>query len=904
MTSKTIENPLFSIVIPVYNTENYVAEAIESIVRQSSNMFSRTEVLLVDDGSTDQSARICQGFVDRYPANIKLLRKENSGTSASKNLGIEHARGEYVGFLDSDDLYEPNMLADVSAMFAQHREVQVASVPMKFFGSRSGAHRLNKKFNPGTRVIDVRDDWQDVQLSSASSFVRRELLERIQLRFDTRIHLAEDAKFITEVIMDNYRLGLVASAAYMYRKRDEGSSTIDTFKSNKESYISVVKYAWDYLLEKYRNSLGIIPKYVQNVAMHDMEWRLTDKAQYVLNSAEQSQYEKLMRSVLQRIDVDVIMSQRFLGDVYKIYALSIKYGEDVFKNAERDGVTFFYRGHKVWRFVTEGLPLRVDYLNVDDGKLELRGVFSGIHFPGMEIGILRNGVFHAFDRKETPQWRKTVNNGHIVFEPFVVEALFPAVPGDVYHPAVRLGDKVYRVRFLFEHMARLPRYGGAHRVFGDIMLTNFSNRGLAVEKVTTSKLLRREVGFSRRILRPLKRKGAKGIALLAYRWAAQILKLQMTRKIWLVSDRPYAAGDNGEAFFRYLREHTPPNVDAYFVIRKDSPEWSKMKRLGKVIDPRSALYPLLLLLSEKVISSQADDVVINAFGGMKAFISDMYQFEFTFLQHGLTKDDLSGWLNKNYKDIRVFVTSSPFEQASIATEQYGYTSREVVLTGMPRFDRLVDRSLKKIVFAPTWRQQIALPVDAGSGQRPYAPGFTNSRYYRFIQELLTHSRLNAALDSNGYEAELFLHPNHEANSSDFTDGDRFKVSSGPHDYAKMFAEAKILITDYSSVAFDFAYLRKPVIYTQFDHDEFFSGHSYNEGYFSYENDGFGPVTYEVEATVDAIIAAMANDGEIAQEYRERVDRFFAFSDRRNSERTLEAIIHSHPSSNESTGETR
>lgn len=107
----------------------------------------------------------------------------------------------------------------------------------------------------------------------------------------------------------------------------------------------------------------------------------------------------------------------------------------------------------------------------------------------------------------------------------------------------------------------------------------------------------------------------------------------------------------------------------------------------------------------------------------------------------------------------------------------------------------------------------------------------------------------------------------------------------------MFARNKLLITDFSSVAFDFAYLRKPVIYCQFDADNFFNGgHDYKRGYFDYERDGFGEVEYDLESTVDRIIEYMENDCKLKDKYRERIDKFFAFNDQNNCQRVYEEII--------------
>ncbi len=91
------------------------------------------------------------------------------------------------------------------------------------------------------------------------------------------------------------------------------------------------------------------------------------------------------------------------------------------------------------------------------------------------------------------------------------------------------------------------------------------------------------------------------------------------------------------------------------------------------------------------------------------------------------------------------------------------------------------------------------------------------------------------------------------------------------------------MTDYSSVSFDFAYLRKPVIYARFD------AYHYTEGYYDDERDGFGEVEYDLESTVDRIIEYMHNGCQLKPMYRERIDKFFAFNDKNNCQRVYEKI---------------
>ena len=110
-------------------------------------------------------------------------------------------------------------------------------------------------------------------------------------------------------------------------------------------------------------------------------------------------------------------------------------------------------------------------------------------------------------------------------------------------------------------------------------------------------------------------------------------------------------------------------------------------------------------------------------------------------------------------------------------------------------------------------------------------------------------------------------------------------------YRDIYAKSDMVLTDYSSAAFDFAYLRKPLAYMHFDYDEFFSGsHVATPGYFNYREHGFGEVVETVDDTVDLIISYMQNDCRLKDEYREKIDNFFAFNDKNNCQRIADKIL--------------
>jgi CDP-glycerol glycerophosphotransferase (TagB/SpsB family) len=120
--------------------------------------------------------------------------------------------------------------------------------------------------------------------------------------------------------------------------------------------------------------------------------------------------------------------------------------------------------------------------------------------------------------------------------------------------------------------------------------------------------------------------------------------------------------------------------------------------------------------------------------------------------------------------------------------------------------------------------------------------------------------------------------------------DRIFAKAENFSYNDVFCRGSLLLTDYSSTQFDFAYLKKPVVYTQFDKDEFYASHTYKQGYFDYERSGFGEVEYTKDSTVDRLIEYMENGCTLKDEYRLRSDEFFAFNDKNNCERIANEIL--------------
>ena len=342
---------------------------------------------------------------------------------------------------------------------------------------------------------------------------------------------------------------------------------------------------------------------------------------------------------------------------------------------------------------------------------------------------------------------------------------------------------------------------------------------------------------------------------------------------WVLVERGTDARDNAYFFYRFLKKNHPEKK-IYYIIDKNSSDYHKVKE--DAVHFGSLKNYWVMATAEKIIST-------HCYIGIPHINPKLFRFfklnkKHYFLQHGVTKDDMHQ-LYFEQTGIRLFVCGAKPEYDYIS-DNFGYPSGIVQYTGFARYDTLHDAKTKnQILIMPTWRLFLSNEQD-----------FVESEYYRQWNQFLQNKRLAEYLKKNNlsaifyphYEVQKYLHMFHpESNRIILADFANYDVQT-------LLKESKLLVTDYSSVFFDFAYMRKPVVYFQFDQDEFFSKH-YNRGYFSYQNMGFGPVTDRVESAVETIIQCVDGGFCPTDEYADRMQKFFPLYDQKNSERIHDAI---------------
>ena len=199
--SSRISHRRFSVVIAAYNVSAYIDRCLGSLVRQSAPLRYRIEVLIVDDGSTDDTGERVIRWQRKYPGRIQYLRKENGGPASARNLGLDHATGDWVTFVDADDCVGRGYFAAVDEFLSSTDDDPcLICGNVRFYYERSrrviDAHPLRFRFKLGRCVVDVFRSPTFLHLAAAQGFYKRSLIESQQLRFSEQVvPIFEDAHF-------------------------------------------------------------------------------------------------------------------------------------------------------------------------------------------------------------------------------------------------------------------------------------------------------------------------------------------------------------------------------------------------------------------------------------------------------------------------------------------------------------------------------------------------------------------------------------------------------------------------------------------------------------------------------------------------------------------------------------
>lgn len=868
MDSGTRTTPLISVVVAAYDVERYLPTLLRSFERQTVDR-GLLQFVFVDDGSTDSTGSRLDEWSRSSGADVTVVHQSNTWIAGARNVGLAQATGQWVTFVDADDELDERYFEEVAKFIDLHASDEVALLAAHLLlldddGTVTDGHPSRKRFEKGSRIVDVRLD-PIVQTGVNAAFMRRDLIEASGLEFDERVRPTfEDAHFVARYLLRNHlhKIGLMASAKYRYRQRGDGTSTMQTSHDDRRKYTDVLRHGHLGLLEE-ASAIGAVDRWVANTVLYDLVGYFRRERAIRSPSALApvdafDEFHELAAAVLDRVGSEAVRSFDLLPVEFAVRrAMLVGYQAD----ADR--------------------PSTVNLARVDEAHqlVQLQYWFTR-DIPTERITVDGHEV--------TPEF-ETVQDFVFYGRPLVRRRVLWIPRGFVTEMHVDDQQVVFARGEVPNHYATLTRRQLEPQILAQRRRVVDPNEVELTNKQHVWRAVRERAISTRKSLRKSAIRNAVAPALARSRRARDKFE-----GAWVFIDRDTDANDNAEHAYRYVLRHRP-DINAFFVLNRDSKDWDRLQREGfRMVAFRSLEWVQLMLHAEHVASSHIADFVtkplpVSKFGHPR--------FHFTFLQHGVINYDLSRWLNSKRPDL--FVVSTPQEREAIAGHgQWIFSEHEVVLTGLPRFDALLEKSRSKqeaerdlILVMPTWRHYLVGAQVAGSGAWERDDRFMESRFAKEYTALMSSPELRALAKRTGKRLALMPHPLLRPYLTDFHLPDDVEILDFAVDGVQdVLARSAAFVTDFSSLAFDAAFIDVPVVYFHFDLREFFGGsHSGRRGYFDYDEAGFGEVTGSVEEVERAIERIAEAAFRPSARFRERARRTFVTRDGRNSERVIQMM---------------
>lgn len=348
------------------------------------------------------------------------------------------------------------------------------------------------------------------------------------------------------------------------------------------------------------------------------------------------------------------------------------------------------------------------------------------------------------------------------------------------------------------------------------------------------------------------------------------------KDVWIIGERPDTAQDTGYHFFRYCRERYPEK-QIYYAIDKKSPDLKNIKELGNILYLGSFEHLKISLIATTFIGSHDLEYILPV---KSRNMKNYKRGKRIFLQHGVLGRKNVEYHKRFYIDpFQMFCVSSESEKELVKND-FGYKNHEVKITGLSRFDALLNerKEERSILLIPTWREWLNTEDN-----------FIESEYFERYKGLITNERLLTLLNEHNVNLNVYPHyrMQHFINHFESLETNRVKIIElGEKNVQDLLMENQLMITDYSSVSFDFNYMSKPIVFYHFDSDTFFK----NGILRPIEETFLGDICNIEDGLIDSIEYYLVNDFNEKQGVTEKKHLVFDQIDSLNCERIFSEII--------------
>ena len=833
---------------------------------------------------------------------ISVYEEDNFHPRKRSLAAIEKALGTYTILLDEQDQFPEDFLSRLAAHL-DHTDTAFV-IPSQHYKTA-----VNFPDQTATLTLFPMTADSNVDICQTTSMPPVELAgilfrtEIIQQLLPECLSLEEPEKLLLLKLLDRYPVfPFLASATLQYSWPRETDLLYDPRSYSKEWYMVPLQSFLLPLLKSVAEKSRDIPSPLQNLALIMVLCRLfpnlnnRDKGLFTKEEIFPD-YMQLLTRILSYVDEEIIIHSPLLSSGHvltlKLLLLRIKKNDYAWypDTADRDGALVLLDNDLLFAGLSD-LHVQLSLIDYADGHLEIDGSIPDLYHPkDLSLYADFDGVQYPVCYNSRYSLSKCFHITYAKLNTFHVSIPVPPSERDrILQFYLVTSDHKYVGTLGFPNYTSRFSKAFPHAYWRfDSYFSFRSGNSIHIQPARKLNTLYHELRLWREIW--LKKDGAYR-PQLPLKILNFLLRPYFSRKrIWLFFDKIYKGGDSAEYLYRYCNKQKD-GIKKYYLLDKQVPDYTRMKQEGlRPLKRGSLLHRLVFLNADIVIASNSTVFPFNDYTFDTSFpIRGEVHFDVACVQHGMSIQKIAIAQNRLRDNIKLYFCASRYEIENLSKPIYDYADYDILkLTGVPRFDGLHDRHQKILLFSPTWRMNSAMPVSASEGvARDYNPNFRHTDYFKVYNSLMNDPRLLAAARQYGYRIQYVLHPIVSPQAEDFTKNDLVEIipSTGAMSYETLFCEAALMVTDFSGVQFDFAYMRKPVVYL---HHNDIPQH-YENGTFFYDTMGFGEICHTNDELIDVLCEYMKHDCVMPQMYRERADDFFAFSDDHNCERIYPHLL--------------
>ena len=626
---------LFSVVMPIYNVEEYLEEAILSVVNQTIG-FDKIQLILVNDGSPDNCDAICLKYKEKYPDNIVYLKKKNGGVSSARNYGIDYIEGELVNFFDSDDKWDENAFEAAYDFYKAHKdEVDVIAARIKFFEAKNDYHVLDYKFKKGTRVADLsmEEEFQSVQSHVINVFVKKEAIGN--LKFDPELQYNEDSVFINKIILKKLKCGLVREALYYYRKRLAQNSAVDGQALSLNYYTTALT---NYHLELFRYSkelYGEIVPYAQAAVNYDIMWRFCKPQIDIVftDEKEKELFFERVREILLQIDEKILLKNpKHISVERRSEAVLYRDGVDFVKSLviNEEDETFYYKDIPIMKLSrNKGTTCKIIGAEIKNGKVFLdillaKWLLRATQTGGVPYLLCEDKMIELKGEECFIELIKTRYGEKPYYDRYRVEFPIDFIKkGSKAHIkiAIKYGDTVVPVSLAYgELVPNSNNFKYAYRFYGKYALKCYRT---VISVLYPKEKSKSQKNWEKECVDWLNEKEQFEAAEIRSNISQYREELKDRGKILLIFDDKEKIGFS---LFKHMCKKAI-GVHPVLVKNEDGKYILKSNEKGSVVSLNDREYPYYLLCSNKVFYSSDNGLVINTLGDNLKYLVDLIDFK-------------------------------------------------------------------------------------------------------------------------------------------------------------------------------------------------------------------------------------------------------------------------------------